>query len=135
MKPMIVRLACFPMDGKQVGLVSRGDAVPVHIYACLTSVEACIRFFRGDLNDGDVILACDPFFGGTHIGDYTIILPVFCNNKPVFFASVRAHMLDVGGPVPGGLMPRPRKSGRKAFAFLRSRCLKRANGGGTSGIC
>ena len=107
----------FSYDGKQVGLVSRGDAVPVHIYACLTSVEACIRFFRGDLNDGDVILACDPFFGGTHIGDYTIILPVFCNNKPVFFASVRAHMLDVGGPVPGGLNAEAEEVWQEGFRF------------------
>ncbi|MGE3499356.1 MAG: hydantoinase B/oxoprolinase family protein [Candidatus Binatia bacterium] len=37
-----------------------------------------------------------------HIGDYTIIKPVFCNNKPVLFPSVRAHMLDVGGPAVGG---------------------------------
>ena len=107
----------FSYDGKQVGLVSRGDAVPVHIYACLTSVEACIRFFRGDLNDGDVILACDPFFGGTHIGDYTIIMPIFCNNKPVFFASVRAHMLDVGGPVPGGLNAEAEEVWQEGFRF------------------
>ena len=107
----------FSYDGKQVGLVSRGDAVPVHIYACLTSVEACIQFFRGDLNDGDVILACDPFFGGTHIGDYTIIMPIFCNNKPVFFASVRAHMLDVGGPVPGGLNAEAEEVWQEGFRF------------------
>ncbi len=107
----------FSYDGKQVGLVSRGDAVPVHIYACLTSVEACIRFFRGDLNHGDVILACDPFFGGTHIGDYTIIMPIFCNNKPVFFASVRAHMLDVGGPVPGGLNAEAEEVWQEGFRF------------------
>jgi N-methylhydantoinase B len=88
-------------NGKRVDLVARGDAVPVHIFACLTSVEACLKFFSGDLDDGDVLLACDPYFGGTHIGDYTIIKPVFCNNKPVFFPSVRAHMLDVGGPAAG----------------------------------
>ncbi len=89
-------------DGKRVNLIARGDAVPVHIFACLTSVEACLSFFRGDLDEGDLLLVCDPYFGGTHIGDYTIIKPVFCNNKPVFFPSVRAHMLDVGGPEPGG---------------------------------
>ena len=89
----------------------------MHIYACLTSVEACIQFFRGDLNDGDVILACDPFFGGTHIGDYTIIMPIFCNNKPVFFASVRAHMLDVGGPVPGGLNAEAEEVWQEGFRF------------------
>jgi len=107
----------FYYNGNQVGLVSRGDAVPVHIYACLTSVEACIQFFRGDLNDGDVILACDPFFGGTHIGDYTIIKPIFCNNKPVFFASVRAHMLDVGGPVPGGFNANAEEVWQEGFRF------------------
>lgn len=91
----------FAHNGKTVDLIARGDAVPVHIFACLTSVQACLDFFRGDLNEGDVLLLCDPYFGGTHIGDYTIIKPVFCNNKPVFFPSVRAHMLDVGGPAAG----------------------------------
>ena len=107
----------FYYDGKQVGLVARGDAVPVHIYACLTSVEACVRFFHGDLNEGDVLLACDPFFGGTHIGDYTIIKPVFQNNKPVFFTSVRAHMLDVGGPVPGGFNADAEEVWQEGFRF------------------
>jgi N-methylhydantoinase B len=107
----------FHYDGKEVSLVSRGDAVPVHIYACLTSVDACIKFFRGDLDDGDVMLVCDPYFGGTHIADYTIVKPVFCNNKPLFFISVRAHMLDVGGPQPCGTNVSATEVWQEGFRF------------------
>ena len=71
---MIVRAGVFFLRRQnRVGLVSRGRC-SAGAYLRLPDLgpKACIRFFRGDLNDGDVILACDPFFlAGTHIGDYT----------------------------------------------------------------
>lgn len=92
----------FYYDGKQVSILARAAAQPVHIYASLTSVEDLLRFFKYNLNEGDMVLATDPYHGGSHIPDWTLMKPVFYRNKPVFFPSVRAHFVEVGGPVPGG---------------------------------
>ncbi|MDQ4075935.1 MAG: hydantoinase B/oxoprolinase family protein [Chloroflexota bacterium] len=107
----------FYYDGEQVSLIARGDAVPVHIYAALTSVEEALRFFHGDLNDGDIIIVCDPYYGGTHIGDYTVVKPVFYKGKPIFFPSVRAHVLDTGGPIPGGFNLSAREVWQEGFRY------------------
>jgi N-methylhydantoinase B len=92
----------FYYDGASVSLVARADALPIHIYACLASVEKCLEFFHGDLADGDVLIVSDPYFGGTHLPDFTVLKPVFFEGRPLFFPSVRGHVLDVGGPVAGG---------------------------------
>lgn len=93
----------FYYNGGQAQLISRADAVPVHVYGSLTSVQACLDFFQGDLNQGDVIIVSDPYYGGTHIPDYTVVKPVFYNGQPLFLPSVRGHMLDSGGPVPSSI--------------------------------
>jgi N-methylhydantoinase B len=92
----------FAYDDREVSLIARADAAPVHIYAALSSVEACLDFFQGNLAQGDVLLVCDPYDGGSHLPDYTVVMPVFIGGKPQFFPSVRGHMPDNGGPVPGG---------------------------------
>ncbi|MFL5818731.1 MAG: hydantoinase B/oxoprolinase family protein [Conexibacter sp.] len=96
----------FYYDGEEVSIVSRADAVPVHIYATLTSVQECLDFFHGDLSEGDVIIVSDPYYGGTHIPDYTVVKPVFYEGQPMFFPAVRGHVLDAGGPVAGGTFAR-----------------------------
>nr|WP_047168381.1 hydantoinase B/oxoprolinase family protein [Sphingomonas sp. Y57] len=93
----------FYYDNGKAELIARADAVPVHVYGSLTSVQACLDFFQGDLNQGDVIIVTDPYYGGTHIPDYTIVKPVFYEGQPLFFPSVRGHMLDAGGPVPSSI--------------------------------
>lgn len=92
----------FYYDGKRVNLLSRANSQPVHIYASVRSVESLLHFFKYNLNDGDMVLATDPYHGGSHIPDWTLMKPVFFQNKPAFFPAVRAHMMEVGGPVAGG---------------------------------
>ena len=55
------------------------------------------------LGPGDVILVNDPYAGGTHLNDVTIIYPVFATAGSIFFPAVRAHWADVGGMVPGSM--------------------------------
>ena len=55
------------------------------------------------LAPGDVILVNDPYAGGTHLNDVTIIYPVFREGRLIFFPAVRAHWADVGGMVPGSM--------------------------------
>lgn len=92
----------FYARGGNVELLARANSQPVHIFASLTSVEAMLKDFRYNLSPGDLIIATDPYFGGSHIPDWTVMKPIFYNNKPVFFPAVRAHFVEVGGPVPGG---------------------------------
>jgi N-methylhydantoinase B len=92
----------FYYDGEQVSLIARAQAVPVHIFAALTSVETALRIYAGDVNEGDLFFVSDPYYGGSHIPDWTVIRPVFFGGEPRFFASLRGHVNDVGGCAPGG---------------------------------
>ncbi len=92
----------FYSDGKEVSLLARANSQPIHIYASVHSVETLLKSFKYNLNEGDIVLATDPYSGGSHIPDWTLMKPVFYHNKPVFFPAVRAHFIEVGGPVPGG---------------------------------
>lgn len=94
-------------DGK-ARLIAQAPGCTLHLYAICSAVQAALEVFRNDLHPGDVILASDPFHGGTHIPDHVVILPVFADRKPVFFPVVRAHFADSGGPVAGGYNPASR---------------------------
>lgn len=107
----------FYFDGEHVDLIARADATPVHIFGALTSVQACLDFFQGDLNEGDVIIVSDPYFGGTHIADYTVVKPVFYDGQPMFFPSVRGHILDSGGVTPSGFSIESREIWHEGFRF------------------
>jgi len=109
----------FHYDGKEVSLLSRANSQPVHIYAAVTSVEDLVRFFKYNLNEGDIILATDPYHGGSHIPDWTLMKPVFYRNKPVFFPAVRAHMMEVGGQYRGDTILLRWIFGKKGFASDR----------------
>ena len=92
----------FCADGDTVSLLARAQSVPTHIFAALTSVETVLEIYRGDIHDGDVFFASDPYYGGSHIPDWTIVYPVFVEGEPRYFTSVRGHVNDVGGCSPGG---------------------------------
>jgi N-methylhydantoinase B len=107
----------FYYDGETASIIARADAVPVHIYGALSSVQECLDFFHGDLSQGDIIIVCDPYYGGTHLGDYTVVVPVFYEGQPVFFPAVRAHTLDQGGAIPGGFNVAAREVFHEGFRF------------------
>ncbi len=94
--------AVFDGDGD---LVAMGDHMPVHLGAMPLSVKAARDAFV--LRPGDLVILNDPFSGGTHLPDITMILPVFGassgNGKPLFLVAARAHHSDVGGMSPGSM--------------------------------
>jgi N-methylhydantoinase B len=92
----------FYYDGQDVSLIARANAEPVHIFASVHSVEGLLGYYKNDLAEGDIVMVNDPYFFGSHIPDWTVVKPVFYNNKPVFFPGIRAHMVEVGGPQAGG---------------------------------
>jgi N-methylhydantoinase B len=71
--------------------------------AMTESVRATIEEYRPELLEpGDVIVANDPYRGGTHVNDLTFIRPVFHDGEIAGFVNFKAHQLDMGGSVPGG---------------------------------
>jgi N-methylhydantoinase B/oxoprolinase/acetone carboxylase alpha subunit len=83
--------------------VAMGDHMPVHLGAMPLSVRHAIDAF--DLKRGDAVILNDPFRGGTHLPDITIVAPVFTASakKPSFYLANRAHHADVGGMSPGSM--------------------------------
>ena len=99
--------AIFDEDG---GLVANAPHVPVHLGAMGESVRTVLRNRRGTLRPGDVVALNNPFNGGTHLPDVTVITPVFddAGRDILFFVGNRGHHADIGGITPGSTPPNSR---------------------------
>src|SRR5205823_3136680 len=84
-------------------LVAQAEHIPVHLGAMHYSVQAVLKDFEDDLSEGDDIILNDPYRGGTHLPDITMVSPVFFKERLVGFAANRAHHSDVGGVAPGSM--------------------------------
>jgi N-methylhydantoinase B len=98
--------AVFDGDGK---VIAMGDHMPVHLGSMPMSVRAAID--ACEMDDGDVVMLNDPFRGGTHLPDITLVAPVYVKQagkrsaklSPDFYVASRAHHADVGGTFPGSM--------------------------------
>lgn len=86
-------------------LVAQADHIPVHVGAMPFAAKAVGDAFGGSMKPGDVFLLNDPWHGGSHLPDLTIVLPVFEGGVVRFFSVVRAHQSDIGGGTHGGYNP------------------------------
>ena len=80
-------------------IVAQIDGVPSHTASAMEAVKAIGREFEGDIHPGDVFVLNDPYLGGTHLPDVTIMKPIFYEGRLQFIAINRAHHGDVGGMV------------------------------------
>jgi N-methylhydantoinase B len=87
----------FDADGQ---MVMQAEHIPVHLGAMPSSVAAVIG---EDHSPGDAWILNDPFRGGTHLPDITVIEPLFHRGELIGFAASRAHHADVGAPQPGSM--------------------------------
>ena len=96
--------SCAVFDG-QGRVIAMGDHMPVHLGSMPMSVEAAIAAIA--FEPGDIAILNDPYAGGTHLPDITMVLPVFLSNKsaPAFYVANRAHHADVGGRFAGSMGP------------------------------
>ena len=85
----------------QAQMVAQSEDHPGHVLPMPWSVRCAMEDFGGDLRPGDVILLNDPYRGGTHLNDVTMLYPVFDEGELFIFPAVRAHWADVGGMTPG----------------------------------
>ncbi|MGH9554876.1 MAG: hydantoinase B/oxoprolinase family protein, partial [Terriglobales bacterium] len=91
-------------------VVAMGDHMPVHLGSMPMSVRAALDAFL--LHPGDVAMLNDPFCGGTHLPDITLVAPVYvaqppsaakAGDRPDFYVASRAHHADVGGAYAGSM--------------------------------
>src|SRR6267142_3235406 len=94
-------------------VLAMGDHMPVHLGSMPMSVRAAVDSLK--LDSGDVAILNDPFCGGTHLPDITLVAPVFLGDKklggkkpkspakPAFYVASRAHHADVGGTYAGSM--------------------------------
>jgi N-methylhydantoinase B len=96
--------SCAIFDG-QGRVIAMGDHMPVHLGSMPMSVEAAVAAI--DFAPGDIAVLNDPYAGGTHLPDITMVLPVFlpARKRPAFYVSNRAHHADVGGTFAGSMGP------------------------------
>ena len=90
-------------------LVANAPHMPVHLGAMSETVR-CLLEDVPRLAPGDVLLTNDPFRGGSHLPDLTVVTPVFAaeGESPIFFTASRAHHADIGGICPGSMPPNSR---------------------------
>jgi N-methylhydantoinase B len=86
----------------RIELISHGEFLPIHLGSLPFSVRYAIEAFRDEgFEPGDAVLLNDPYRGGSHLPDVTIVSPIFSGGDLVGYAANRAHHLDVGGTAPG----------------------------------
>jgi 5-oxoprolinase (ATP-hydrolysing) len=91
-------------------LIANAPHMPVHLGSMSESIQTIIARNPG-LRPGEVYVLNDPYRGGTHLPDVTVITPVFLNsspagsNGPSFFVASRGHHADIGGTTPGSMPP------------------------------
>ncbi|MDQ7028208.1 MAG: hydantoinase B/oxoprolinase family protein [Anaerolineae bacterium] len=93
--------SCAVFDA-QARMVAQAAHIPVHLGSMPASVDYAIRHFE-DINQGDVIVLNDPYRGGTHLPDITMVSAIFAGSDIAFYIASRAHHADVGGMSPGSL--------------------------------
>jgi N-methylhydantoinase B/oxoprolinase/acetone carboxylase alpha subunit len=105
--------------------IAQGDHLPVHLGAMPLSVRAAIDHVA--MRPGDMVVLNDPFRGGTHLPDITLVAPIFLpgdDTSPAFFAANRAHHSDVGGMSPGS-MPLAREIFQEGLILPPVRLIKK----------
>jgi N-methylhydantoinase B/oxoprolinase/acetone carboxylase alpha subunit len=91
--------AVFTPDGE---LLAQAEHIPVHLGSMPASVRAALDAYD-DLGPGDHVVVNDPFAGGTHLNDITVVTPAFAGEQLVGWVANRAHHADVGGAAPGSI--------------------------------
>ena len=87
-------------------LIANAPHIPVHLGSMADTVKAILEDKRNNLKSGDIYLTNDPYHGGSHLPDLTVISPVFSDRGGlIFFTASRGHHADVGGITPGSIPP------------------------------
>jgi len=87
---------------REAEMIAQAAHIPVHLGSMPLSVQAATQAVS--MQEGDMVMLNDPFQGGTHLPDITLVAPVFAGGRcPLFYAANRAHHSDMGGMSPGSM--------------------------------
>jgi 5-oxoprolinase (ATP-hydrolysing) len=91
-------------------LIANAPHMPVHLGSMSESIKTVIVRNAGHMRPGDVYMLNDPYNGGTHLPDVTVVMPVYdaADSDVIFFVAARGHHADIGGITPGSMPPHSR---------------------------
>lgn len=100
-------------------LIANAPHIPVHLGSMGTSVREVIRRRAGRIRPGDTYAVNDPYHGGTHLPDITVISPVFdaAGSEVLFWVASRGHHAEIGGITPGSMPARSRSVEQEGILF------------------
>ncbi|HUU76917.1 MAG TPA: hydantoinase B/oxoprolinase family protein [candidate division Zixibacteria bacterium] len=90
----------FDFNGR---MMAQAEHIPVHLGAMPLTVKSVNNEFKDEIYPGDSFILNDPYLGGTHLPDITIVTPIFFNDELVGYSVSRAHHNDIGGMTPGSM--------------------------------
>ena len=97
--------------------IAQAAALPGHLGTLGPAVKRVLALFPiHEMSPGDVFCFNDPYQGGTHLPDFTVVIPVFWGGEVVALSVTMAHHQDIGGSAPGARRPTSPRSSRRAFA-------------------
>ncbi|MDR6786681.1 5-oxoprolinase (ATP-hydrolyzing) [Sphingomonas sp. BE138] len=100
------------------GLVANAPHIPVHLGSMGESIRTVIANRAGTMRQGQAYALNDPYRGGTHLPDITVVMPVFAGgDAPAYFVAARGHHADVGGTTPGSMPPDSRTLAEEGVVF------------------
>lgn len=93
----------------QARVVAQAERIPIHMGAMPFAMKGMQEAFEGDIHEGDILMANDPYWGGSHLPDVTLATPVFRDGKIRLWVANRSHQGDIGGLSAGGYSPTARE--------------------------
>ena len=107
-------------------LIANAPHMPVHLGSMSESIKTVMRENAGHMVAGDAFVINDPYHGGTHLPDVTVITPVFdrAGREILFYVGSRGHHADIGGVTPGSMPPFSRHLDEEGVRFINFRLLE-----------
>jgi 5-oxoprolinase (ATP-hydrolysing) len=115
--------ALFDAEGN---LIANAPHMPVHLGSMSESIKTVMRENAGQMVPGDAYVINDPYHGGTHLPDVTVITPIFDRGgrELLFYVGSRGHHADIGGNTPGSMPPFSRTLDEEGVRFINFKLLQ-----------
>jgi N-methylhydantoinase B len=107
--------------------VTMAECLPIHCNSIRELLIEIVRVFAGDIHDGDLYMANDPYRGNTHIPDLVTAQPVFVDGNHLFWTVARGHQLDCGAAEASSIVPAARSVFQEGIVIPPTKLVDRGN--------